>query len=94
MKDKIKDILEQFKEDPRKAVFVLEMEENLPEWLRVVLHSPYPLLTANERVELIKDVIYNNRKTFIHAGNKIPENAKYLCDVGVCDAGRLYVKID
>lgn len=94
MKDNIKDILEKYKEEPRKALFVIGMEEVLPDWISIVLHTTYPLFTANERVEIIKDVIYNNRKTFILTSNKIPENAKYLCDVGVCNAGRLYVKND
>lgn len=67
-------------------------DAEIEEGFKILFHSPYPNYSMHKRIEILIDILENDRQFYFSLHNEVPNGAKYVCDVGVCDAGKLYIK--
>lgn len=90
-RQEIKSLLSRNADDPRKVIAAMMGDANLEEGFKVLLQSSYPAMLLKDRIAIIQDIVDNGRQ-FYYSSSDVPNGAKYICDIGVCDAGKLYVK--
>ena len=90
-RQEIKSLLSRNADDPRKVIAAMMGDANLEEGFKVLLQSSYPAMLLKDRIAIIQDIVDNDRQFYYSSGD-VPKGAKYICDIGVCDAGCLYAK--
>lgn len=90
----IKNLLEKYPDNPNKIDGIIcSKRREVEEGFVILFYSPFPFRNYQEIIEIIKDIVYNDRKFYYRYDNEtpLPKGAKYLCDIGECDAGMLYI---
>ena len=87
----IKNLISEHSDNPQVIFSTMLRDANLEDGFLTLLQSPFPMMMAKELIAVIQDIIDNDRQ-FYYSTADVPRGAKYICDVGVCDACKLYVK--
>lgn len=91
-REDIKVLLAKHADNPKFVFETMLYDDDLENGFKVILFSPFPLKNMSESIAIIKDIVDNDRQFYYSGAGNVPDGAKYICDVGVCDAGMLYVK--
>ena len=91
-REEIKSILDKHNDNPKTAYSILLFADGIENGIKTILKSDEPHMSVEKTLAIIRSIIDNNKQFYYSTSGVVPKDAEYVCDIGECDAGALYVK--